>query len=168
LFDNPRVVATVMGTATVGMLFCGWATLRKTRHQMAGRALTLLACLIMPLNLWFYHAQDLHPLTLYEQLWVAALVCCALYAGSALVLRDANFVYVFVAGVVGTCLLIMADVQGRTSGRSRTRRSCWSPRAWSRCMSSASSRPGKKATSPARSSAWRSSGPAMSCWDLAC
>ena len=26
---------------------------------LAGRALTLLACLVMPLNLWFYHANDL-------------------------------------------------------------------------------------------------------------
>lgn len=112
IFDNPIVVAACMGAGTVGLLLGGWAVLRKTRYQTAGRAMTLLACLIMPLNLWFYHAQGLHPFTLHEQLWVAALACCGLYAASSLILRDARFVHVFVAGVCGTCLLIMANIQG--------------------------------------------------------
>jgi hypothetical protein len=112
VFENPVVVASLMGVGTVGLLFGGWAVLRLTPYQTAGRAMTLLACLIMPLNLWFYHANSLHPLMLHEQLWVAALACCALYAASSLILRDARFVYVLVAGICGTCLLIMADVQG--------------------------------------------------------
>src|SRR5262245_57985429 len=80
VFENKTVVAALMGTATVGVMAAGWALISRTRFQTAGRALTLLACLVMPLNLWFYHAQGLHPFTLYERLWIAALVCCALYA----------------------------------------------------------------------------------------
>ena len=40
-------------------LGAGWALIRLTRYQIAGRALTLLACLIMPFNLWFYNRYDL-------------------------------------------------------------------------------------------------------------
>ncbi len=62
----------------------------------------------MPLNLWFYHSHNL--VTLDGKLWVAAVVCCVLYAASALVLRDPLFVYVLTAGVAGTGLLILADL----------------------------------------------------------
>jgi hypothetical protein len=112
VFENPTVVAALMGTGTLGLMFGGWGVLRKTRYQTAGRALTLLACLVMPLNLWFYHAQGLHPFTLFEQLWVAALVCCALYAASAWVLRDPLFVYTLVGGVTVSALLLLASVDG--------------------------------------------------------
>jgi hypothetical protein len=112
VFEDARMVAVLMGVSTLGLLVSGGATVHWTRYQLAGRALTLLACLIMPLNLWFYHAQGLHPFTLYERLWVAALVCCALYAASAWVLRDPLFAYVLIAGVTMTGLLILADVDG--------------------------------------------------------
>src|SRR5262245_28728413 len=112
VFDNPVVVAGLMGAGTLGLLFGGWAVIRLTRYHTAGRALTLLACLVMPLNLWFYHAQELYPFTLYEQLWLAALVCCALYAASAVIVRDRMFVYVLVAGVTLSSLLILANVDG--------------------------------------------------------
>ena len=62
----------------------------------------------MPLNLWFYHAHNL--ITLEGHLWVAALVCCVLYAASALVLRDSMFVYVLAGGVAMTGLLMLADM----------------------------------------------------------
>ena len=86
----------------------GWWLLRSTRYQLAGRALTLLACLVMPLNLWYYHAN--HLVTLDGHLWVAAVTISALYAASALVLRDALFVYIFIAGVTLTGLLVLADI----------------------------------------------------------
>jgi hypothetical protein len=107
LFENPGVVAGLMGAATLAGLGGGWALVHYTRYQMAGRALTLLACLVMPLNLWYYHSQNL--ITLEGHLWVPALVCCALYAASALILRDPVFVYVLSAGVAMTGLLILAD-----------------------------------------------------------
>jgi len=107
VFKNATVVAAALGTANAALLAGGWAVIRSTRYQTAGRALTLLACLIMPLNLWFYHANNL--ITLEGHLWVAALVCCVLYTASALVLRDELFVYVLAGGVAMTGLLILAD-----------------------------------------------------------
>lgn len=112
LFDNPVFVACLMAAGTVGLLVAGGAVVRLTRFQVAGKAVMLLACLVMPLNLWFYHAQALHPLTLYEELWIAALVCCGLYAAAAWVLREPLFVYVLVAGVTMTGLLLLADLNG--------------------------------------------------------
>ena len=107
IFKNPIIVAVALGIGNGAVLLGGWAVIRYTRYQTAGRALTLLACLVMPLNLWFYHANNL--ITLDNHLWVAALVCCVLYLASALVLRDRLFVYVFTGGIAMTGLLMLAD-----------------------------------------------------------
>jgi hypothetical protein len=107
IFENPVVVAVALGIANAVVLGGGWAMIRLTRYRTAGRAITLLACLVMPLNLWFYHANNL--ITLDGHLWVAALVCSALYMASALVLRDHVFVYVFNGGIALTGLLMLAD-----------------------------------------------------------
>ena len=107
-YFKPPVVALALGVANAALLAAGWALIRRTRYQIAGRALTLLACLAMPLNLWYYHANGL--MTIDGHLWVAALIISALYAASALVLRDELFVYVFVGGVTLTGLLILADL----------------------------------------------------------
>ena len=104
-----RVVAVALGIGNAAVLGGGWAMTGRTRYQTAGRALTLLACLVMPLNLWFYHANGL--ITLDGHLWVAALVCCVLYAASAMVLRDPMFVYVLTGGIAMTGLLMLADVR---------------------------------------------------------
>jgi hypothetical protein len=107
VFENPVVVAVVLGAANAAVLAAGWATIRWSRYQTAGRAITLLACLVMPLNLWFYHANGL--ITLGGNLWAAALVCCVLYLVSALLLRDSLFVYVLCGGVAMTGMLMLAD-----------------------------------------------------------
>lgn len=112
VFENATILAVLMGATTVGLLVAGWGVLLRTRYQIAGRALTLLACLVLPLNLWFYHYQGLHPFLLNEQLWIAALVCCALYAVSAYVLRDPLFVYVLVGGVTMASVLLLGSVLG--------------------------------------------------------
>ena len=108
IFENPLVVAVILGTGNAALMLGGWTAIYYTRYQMAGRALTLLACLVMPLNLWFYHANDL--ITLDGHLWVAALVISVLYAANALVLRDELFVYVLAGGLALTGLLILADM----------------------------------------------------------
>jgi hypothetical protein len=108
VFKNPLVVATCLGAGTLVLLAGGCAIIKLTRHQLAGRALALLACLVMPLNLWFYHANGL--VTLEGHLWLAALVCCVLYAAAAAVLEDPVFVYVLIAGVTLTGSLILADL----------------------------------------------------------
>lgn len=107
-FFTPPVLAVVMGAVNLAVLGAGWAVIAKTRYPLVGKGLTLLACLVMPLNLWYYHAQDL--ITLDGHLWVAAVVISALYAASAWLLRDAMFVYVFNAGVALTGLLFLADM----------------------------------------------------------
>ena len=107
IFKNPVVVAIALGIGNGAVLAGGGATIRYSRYQTAGRAITLLACLVMPLNLWFYHANGL--VTIDGHLWVAALVCCVLYLASALVLRDHWFVYVFSGGIAMTGLLMLAD-----------------------------------------------------------
>jgi hypothetical protein len=110
IFKNALVVAVCLGAANAVGLAGGWTLAGRTRYQTAGRALTLLACLVMPLNLWFYDSH--HLITLDGHLWVAALVCCVLYAASAMILRDAMFVYVLTAGVTMTGMLILAE-QGK-------------------------------------------------------
>jgi hypothetical protein len=113
-FENKLFVAVCLGAGNGALLAGGWALIRFTRYQMAGRAVTLLACLLMPLNLWFYNAQGLITLSEGGHLWMPALVCCLLYTVSARLLRDPMFVYVLVGGVTLTGLLILADndVQG--------------------------------------------------------
>ncbi|HLX65155.1 MAG TPA: hypothetical protein VKX17_28055 [Planctomycetota bacterium] len=107
VFENKMVVAAAMGAATLSLLGGGSAMLRYTRHQIAGQAITLLACMVMPLNLWFYHAQEL--VTLEGHLWMAGVVCCVLYAASARILKQPVFVYVSILGITLTGLLILAD-----------------------------------------------------------
>ncbi len=107
-FFTPPVVAVGLGIVNGVLLAAGWWVLRSTRYQLAGRAVTLLACLVMPLNLWYYHANNL--ITLDNNLWVAALVISTLYAASAYLLRDEFFVYIFMAGVTLTGLLFLADL----------------------------------------------------------
>ena len=47
----------------------------------------------MPLNLWYYHTNQL--ITLDGHLWVAALIVSVVYGASAVILRDGTFVYIF-------------------------------------------------------------------------
>lgn len=109
LFENKLFVAVLLGAGNALLLVGGWALMLGTRYQLAGRALTLLACLVMPLNLWFYDAQGLISLEEGGHLWIPALVCCVLYAVSARLLEDVMFVPVLVLGVAATGLLILAD-----------------------------------------------------------
>jgi hypothetical protein len=108
LFENSGFVAVLLGIGNALLIAGGWALILRTRYENAGRALTLLACLVMPLNLWFYHTHGL--VTLENHLWVAALFCCIIYTASAYVLKDSLFVYVLVAGVTLTGLLLLAQM----------------------------------------------------------
>jgi hypothetical protein len=105
VFQYREVTAGFLGAGTLVLLFGGWAVLAGTRYHLAGRALTLLGCLVLPLNFWYYHASGL----LTTHLWIPALVGCALYAASALWLRDPVFVPVLVAGLTLTGLLMLHD-----------------------------------------------------------
>jgi hypothetical protein len=107
-FFTPLRVAICMAAATIAALAAGWGLLRMTVHRMAGWALALLACLVMPLNLWYLHAHDL--VTIEGHLWIAALVCSVLYAATAILLADRTFVYVMMGGITMTGLLLLADM----------------------------------------------------------
>ena len=41
VFENPVVVAVALGIANAAVLVAGWATIRFTRYQTVGRAITL-------------------------------------------------------------------------------------------------------------------------------
>ena len=109
ILENPLVASALMGVANLAVLGGGAALILKTRYQTAGRGVTLLACLVLPLHLWFYSAQDLIPLSDGGPLWIPALIICILYAATAYVVKDSSFVYVFVGGITLTGLLILAD-----------------------------------------------------------
>ncbi|QEG20501.1 hypothetical protein [Mariniblastus fucicola] len=110
VFENPIVVAVAAGAATLSLLAGGMSLTLKTRHQLAGRWLTLLGAVALPLNLWLYDAQGLITLAEGGHLWIPAAMCCVLYAGIARALRDATFVYAMVGGVVLTGMLFLADL----------------------------------------------------------
>ena len=96
-FFTPPVMAVSLGLVNIMVLAAGFSLIRWTRFQLAGKALSLLSCLVMPLNLWYYNANDL--ITLDGHLWVAAVIISVIYAASALFLKDEMFVYVFTGGV---------------------------------------------------------------------
>ncbi len=106
-FFTPPVMAVALGIVNLSVLAVGFWLIRWTRFQLAGKALTLLSCLVMPLNLWYYSANSL--VTLDGHLWVPAVVISAIYAAAAMLLKDEMFVYVFTAGVAMTGLLMVAD-----------------------------------------------------------
>jgi hypothetical protein len=112
VFENPVLLSALMGLASLAVIAGGCCVTLKTRFRTAGRALTFLGCVVLPLNLWYYHAQDL--VTIEGHLWVAAAACCVVYAATMFVLRDPLFIYAIEAGVTLTAVLLLADL-GRLS-----------------------------------------------------
>ena len=111
VFENRLVVASFLGAGNVVLLASGVFGVLKTRYQTAGKAITLLACLLMPLNLWFYDAQGLITLDQGGHLWVPALICCAIYVTVARILKEPRFAYTIVGGITLTGMLFLADQQ---------------------------------------------------------
>lgn len=107
-FLTPPIMATCMGFTNISAMFVGLFLILKSRYQFAGKGLTLLACLVMPLNLWYYHSNGL--VTVDGHLWMVATILCGIYAAAARILKDSTFVYVFNAGVAMTGLLLLADL----------------------------------------------------------
>jgi len=105
LFDNPIYAATALGLGSIALLASGWGVVIRTHYRTAGQALTFLACVILPLNLWFYDAQGL--LLVENNLWLAGLACCTLYVATVYVLRDPMFLYAVEAGITLTVMLFL-------------------------------------------------------------
>ncbi|MEZ6064633.1 MAG: hypothetical protein R3B90_02745 [Planctomycetaceae bacterium] len=108
IFDDPRIVAIAMGIGSVSLMGAGWWTALKTRFKVAGQALTFLGCVVLPLNLWFYDAQNL--VTVEGNLWVGGLICVLAYAATVYVLKDPLFMYAVEAGITLTALLILGQI----------------------------------------------------------
>lgn len=112
VFDDPRILAVTLGAGTLALLAGGWGVSLRTTRRLAGQALTFLACVVAPLNLWFYDAQGL--LTVDGHLWVGGLVCSLLYLLTVWKLRDPLFLYAVEAGITLTVLLLLGDLQRAT------------------------------------------------------
>lgn len=108
-FDDPLVIAVCAGLVNVIILGGGVYLLRYTRYTTAGRGIALLACLVMPLHLWFYDAQGLIVLDEGGHLWIPALAIAVLYAFCAVMVRDSLFAYAMVGGITLTGLMILGD-----------------------------------------------------------
>ncbi|RCS53924.1 hypothetical protein DTL42_01790 [Bremerella cremea] len=108
-FDNPVVVASLLAGGNLAVLGLGAFVLTRTRFQLAGRGLALVACMLMPFHLWFYDAQGLIVLDEGGHLWIPALAIALLYTVCALLIRDTLFVYAVVGGVTLTGLMILGD-----------------------------------------------------------
>lgn len=107
-FFTPPITAVSLGLVNCAVPCGGFYCLKYTKQKLAGKALTLLSCLVMPLNLWYYSANDL--ITLDGHLWMPAVVMCGIYAAAAILLKDKLFVYIFSAGISLTGLLMIADL----------------------------------------------------------
>lgn len=116
LFKEPLTMAALMVGTSLAVLGAGWFVALRTQHKVAGQALTFFGCVVLPLNLWYLHAQRL--MTLDNHLWMAALVCVGLYVATVRVLRDPLFLIAVQAGVTLTTLLLIADFQALTSANS--------------------------------------------------
>lgn len=107
VFESRFVVAVALGIGTLVVLSAGWAVSLKTPYKTAGHALTFLGCVVMPLNLWYYEAQNLVRL---ENLWIGGIFCCAFYVLTVRILRTPLFMYAVEAGITLTVLLLLAGL----------------------------------------------------------
>ena len=107
-FFTPVLTAYALTSANLCMLGLGFSLLRLSKKQLVGQALTLLAQVVMPFNLWFYSANGLN--TIDGHLWLPALAMCAIYASAAVLLKEKLLVYFFSAGIRMTVFLIIADM----------------------------------------------------------
>ena len=108
VFEDPRVVALALVSATLFLLGAGWGVTLRSRYHRAGQAITFLACVAAPLNLWYLDWQGI--VTVDGHLWVGGLVCCLAYAATVVVLRDPVFFWAVEVGVTLTALLLLGDL----------------------------------------------------------
>ncbi len=108
VFDDPRIAAAALGTGSLSVLGLGWWLLLRTKHGIAGRAMTFLGCVVLPLNLWFYHSQGL--VSIDQHLWVGGVVCVLVYLATVYRLKEPNFLYAVQVGTMLTLLLMLGDM----------------------------------------------------------
>lgn len=109
LFNDPRVAAAGLGMLSVTLLGSGAWVVARTRHSLAGQALTFLGCVVLPLNLWYYAYQGL--VAVDQHLWVGGVVCVGVYAAIVYLLRRPLFLYAVELGATLTVILLLAQFQ---------------------------------------------------------
>lgn len=107
IFQNTLVVATALTLGALAVHAAGCFVVLKTRYKTAGQALAFLGCVLLPLNLWFYHTHGL--MTLEGNLWLGGVACCAIYVATLLLLRDPIFMYAIEGGITLTIVLLLAS-----------------------------------------------------------
>lgn len=108
VFENKLILAATLGAGSLAILGSGWYVTLFSRYRIAGQAITFLGCVVLPLNLWFYHAQDI--LRVGQNLWAGGLVCALLYVATVYFLRDPAFMYAVEVGITLTLLLFLGDL----------------------------------------------------------
>lgn len=116
IFDNPLIAASTMTIGSLLVIAGGWGTILRTKHTIAGIAFTFLGCVVLPLNLWFYHVQNL--IRVDQHLWVCGLACVAVYTATVYRLRKPVFLYAVQLGVLLTTLLLLGKAD------------CWNHLNW--------------------------------------
>jgi len=107
IFHEPLILAVALTIGSLAVHAAGCYLVLRTRFKMAGQALTFLGCILIPLNLWFYHWHGL--MTLEGNLWLGGVVCCAIYVATVLLLRDPLFMYAVEGGITLTVVLLLAN-----------------------------------------------------------
>jgi hypothetical protein len=108
VFGDPRLIAGLLSAGSLAVHLTGVLVSMRTQQKMVGQALTFLGCVLLPLNLWYYHAQGL--VMLDGWLWLGGVACCVLYLITVIVLRDPLFIYAVEAGVTLTAVLILGTL----------------------------------------------------------
>lgn len=115
LLERKEILATLFIGGSLAILGAGWWVTLSTNFKLAGKSLTFLGCVLLPMNLWFLSAQEM--VTLQNHLWVGGLFCTLLYIATVYVLRDPLFLYAVEIGVSLTLVLLLGVYQyEQTSG----------------------------------------------------
>ena len=112
VFENPITLAVTIGTINVSLLGLGIWLLKGTRYQIAGKGITLLCSLALPLNLWLYDSQGLITVA-NGKLWIPAFLISIGYAAIARITKESSFVYTLVGGIATTGILFLAGTPGQ-------------------------------------------------------
>jgi hypothetical protein len=107
VFEDTLVIAGTLTAASLIVHAAGCGVMLKSRYRHAGHALTFLGCILLPLNLWFYHTHGL--MTLEGHLWVGGVICCAIYVATVLLTREPSFLYSVEGGITLTLVLLLGS-----------------------------------------------------------
>lgn len=98
---QPITQAVILMLLTLGFLISGVYIARKTSENIAGRTLTLVGALLVPINPWFLVRSHLIADT--GRGWVLGIFCTLLYISITYFLKDPLFVYLsLVTGMITT------------------------------------------------------------------